>query len=171
VTDGHKWLNTPYDCGIVIIKDRAMVQDALGMNTAYLPEDKMILAKDRLIELSRRARGVTVWAALRSLGRIGLADMIERHCQLAKMMADGLEKLGFCVHNKVVLNQIVASYGSQTRTEAIRSHLIDAGIAWCGPTQWKGHAALRISISGWATTTLDVQKTLEALAKAIKEID
>jgi glutamate/tyrosine decarboxylase-like PLP-dependent enzyme len=171
VTDGHKWLNTPYDCGIVIIKDRAMVHDSLGMSTAYLPEDKLIPAKDRLIELSRRARGVTVWAALRSLGRSGLADLIERHCQLAKMMAEGLEKLGFCVHNKVVLNQIVASYGSEARTEAIRSHLIDGGIAWCGPTQWKGHAAFRISISGWATTALDVQKTLEALAKAIKEID
>ncbi len=165
-TDGHKWLNTPYDCGIAIVKDRAMLTGAMSLAAAYLPEEETPPAKDSLIELSRRGRGVTVWAALRSLGREGLAAMIERTCDHARMLADGLAALGFEIHNDVVLNQVVASFGDKARTDAIRLHVERSGEAWVGPTHWRGRPALRLSVSSHATTADDVARTIAAFRTA-----
>lgn len=165
-TDGHKWLNTPYDCGIAIVKEQAMLTGAMSLAAAYLPADEIPPAKDSLIELSRRARGVTVWAALRSLGRDGLAALIERSCDHAKALADGLAALGYDIHNDVVLNQVVASFGDKARTDAIRRHVERAGEAWVGPTEWRGRPSFRLSVSSHATTSDDVERTIRAFRAA-----
>lgn len=165
-TDGHKWLNTPYDCGIAIVRDRAMLTGAMSLAAAYLPEDETPPAKDSLIELSRRARGVTVWAALRSLGREGLAALIERTCDHARALAAGLSAEGFEIRNEVVLNQVVASFGDAARTEAIRRHVERSGETWVGPTEWRGKPAFRISVSSHATTAEDVARTIAAFRAA-----
>jgi glutamate/tyrosine decarboxylase-like PLP-dependent enzyme len=167
VTDGHKWLNTPYDCGIVICRDPHMLQGAMSISAAYMPEGETIPAKDRLIEFSRRARGVTVWAAMRALGRQGLSDLIDTCCQHAGTLRAGLSNMGWTIHNDVVLNQVVASYGGAQRTERIRAAIASAGICWFGPTRWRGHDAIRLSVSSWATSAADIAATLDAIAAAV----
>jgi glutamate/tyrosine decarboxylase-like PLP-dependent enzyme len=168
VTDGHKWLNTPYDCGIVICRDKAALLGAMSITAAYMPGGETVPAKDMLVEFSRRARGVTVWAALRSLGRQGLSDLVARTCAHAQRFAEQLRKKGFTVHNDVVLNQVVVSYKSAERTAAIREAVAAGGVAWFGPTKWRGHDAFRISVSSWATTTDDVDAAITALDAAVR---
>jgi len=167
VTDGHKWLNTPYDCGIVICRDPKVLQAAMSVTAAYMPEGETVPAKDRLIEFSRRARGVTVWAAMRALGRQGLTDLIDTCCKHAETLRAGLLGMGWTVHNEVILNQVVASFESAERTERIRAAVASSGICWFGPTRWRGQDALRISVSSWATSDADIDATLQAIAEAI----
>ncbi len=170
VTDGHKWLNTPYDCGIIICRHLGALTAAMGFATSYMPQGTIIPPKDMLIEFSRRARGVTVWAAMHSLGRSGLIDLIEGCCAHARTVAARLCEMGFTIHNDVVLNQVVASFGDGAQTDYIRDAVTKSGVAWFGPTRWKGHHAFRISVSSWATTASDIEMTLAAVKKAVEEM-
>ena len=165
-TDGHKWLNTPYDCGMAIVRDREALRRAMQITASYLPGDEQHPNYcDFTLEGSRRPRGVDVWGALRSLGRNGLAEMVERHCVLAARFADGLRRAGFRVLNDVVLNQVLVSFGSDERThEVIRAIQAD-GTCWCGPTVWRGQTAMRISVIAWSTTEDDVDISLAAMIR------
>ncbi|WP_417450771.1 pyridoxal phosphate-dependent decarboxylase family protein [Kordiimonas sp.] len=165
-TDAHKWLNTPYDCGVVICRDAQMLQQAMATVAPYFREDGAYAPKDMVPEFSRRARGVEVWAALRTLGRDGVTDMIARCCAHARRFASGLEALGFDVLNDVVLNQVVATIGTAEQLAAIRAHVEASGECWFGPTVWKGRHAIRISVSSWRTTEADVDRSLRAIAAA-----
>ena len=116
-------------------------------------------------ELSRRARGVEVWAALRSLGRSGLTDLIERTCRHADRFARGLREAGYEVLNEVVLNQVLVSFGDADTTNKVIADLQTDGTCWCGGTVWQGHAAMRISVSSWATTDADVEGSLNTILR------
>ena len=165
-TDAHKWLNTPYDCGIVLCRDAKMLHQAMATTAPYFKADGQNAPKDMVPEFSRRARGVEVWAALRTLGRGGIADMIEHCCGHAQLFADGLRSIGFEVLNDVMLNQVVATIGSPEELAAIRAHVEASGECWFGPTVWKGRAAIRISVSSWRTTAADADRSLTAIATA-----
>jgi glutamate/tyrosine decarboxylase-like PLP-dependent enzyme len=116
--------------------------------------------------MSRRARGVEIWAALRSLGRAGLADLIERMCQYATRFAEGLRAAGCEILNEVNLNQVLVSFGSDDKTRHVIAALQREGTCWCGGTVWHGRAAMRISVSSWATTPADVERSLDAILRA-----
>ncbi len=170
-TDAHKWLNVPYDSGIAFVKDREALRRAMAVTAAYLPTDTEFRnPSDYVPELSRRARGVTVWAALYSLGREGVTDLIERTCRCAEAFAVGLRRNGFEVLNDVVLNQVLVSFGSREMTERVTAVLCEEGTAWCGTTEWQGHFAMRISVSSWATTEEDVEKSLAAIKSAYQRV-
>jgi glutamate/tyrosine decarboxylase-like PLP-dependent enzyme len=167
-TDGHKWLNVPYDNGIVFVRSAADLRAAMSASAAYLAEG---VAGDRepshyTPESSRRARGVEIWAALLNLGRDGVASLIERTCRHARAFAQGLKDHGFEILNDVVLNQVLVSFGSPEATRAVIGHLQAGGVCWCGGTVWKGRTAMRISVSSWATTEADVQLSIEAMVRA-----
>ena len=164
-TDGHKWLNVPYDCGLAFVRRSESLARATAISAAYLPPD------DRLTpETSRRARGVEVWAALMSLGRSGLADLIERNCAYATRFADGFRKAGYEILNDVVLNQVLVSFGDEEKTRQIISAIQQDGTCWCGGTVWHDRPAMRISVSSWATTEADVDKSLTAMLKVAGSI-
>ena len=167
-TDAHKWLNVPYDCGIAVVRDPQALRGAMGTHAAYLQESPVREAMQFTPELSRRARGVEVWAALKSLGRSGVADLVERCCAHATRFADGLRKAGFEVLNDVVLNQVLVSFGSDEATRNVIERVQQEGTCWCGGTQWRGRAAMRISVSSWVTTTEDVDASLAAICRAAK---
>ncbi|HZH28684.1 MAG TPA: aminotransferase class V-fold PLP-dependent enzyme [Azospirillaceae bacterium] len=169
VTDGHKWLNVPYDCGVVVCRHPDALRGAMGLSAAYMPTGEAVPAKDLLAEFSRRARGIPVWAALRTLGRQGVADMVERNCAQAQRMAAGLRALGAEILNDVVLNQIVVSFGDAERTAHVQRAVEQDGACWFGPTQWQGRAAVRISISSWATTDEDIDGALAAIGRILGE--
>ena len=164
-TDAHKWLNVPYDCGIAFVRDSDALRAAMSISGDYL----MLGSKDAIdltSDGSRRARGFDVWAALKSLGRRGLADLVDRNCDQAAWLADRLRRSGIEVLNEVVLNQVVVAFGSDTRTKATIERLQKSGDCWCGGTRWHGREAMRISVSSWATTQADVERTLRAIVDA-----
>jgi len=164
-TDAHKWLNVPYDSGLAFIRDPKTLQDALRLTAAYLPEGDQREPSHFTPELSRRARGVEVWAALKSLGRSGIADLVERTCRHAARFAEGLQAAGYSILNDVVLNQVLVSFGSPETTRSVIAGIQNDGTCWCGPTVWQGQTAMRISVSSWATTEADVEKSLEAMLR------
>lgn len=164
-TDCHKWLNVPYDCGVAFVRDSASLRDAMIVSAAYLHTGNKREPAHYSPEASRRARGVEVWAAIRTLGRSGLADLIERNCRLAKRFADGLRQHGFTVLNDVVLNQVLVTFGSPETTRRVIAEVQAEGTCWCGGTEWHGHTAMRISVSNWATTEADVDASLAAIAR------
>lgn len=164
-TDAHKWLNVPYDCGVAFVRRPDALRAAMSVSGDYLligSNDAIDLTSDG----SRRARGFDVWAALQSLGRRGLAEMIDRHCDQAAWLAKGLKAAGLEVLNEVVLNQVVVSFGDDARTKRAIAALQRSGECWCGGTRWRGREAMRVSISGWATTQADLERTLEAVLAA-----
>jgi glutamate/tyrosine decarboxylase-like PLP-dependent enzyme len=165
-TDAHKWLNVPYDSGLALVRDGGALRAAMGMTAAYLPQGTRRDPADFTPELSRRARGVEVWAALRALGRTGLAELLERCCRHARRFADGLRAAGHRVLNEVVLNQVLVSFGDAERTHRVIGAIQADGTCWCGPTVWQGETAMRISVSSWATTEEDVERSLEAMCRA-----
>jgi glutamate/tyrosine decarboxylase-like PLP-dependent enzyme len=166
-TDAHKWLNVPYDSGLAFVRDREALRAAMAVTSHYLPtESERRNPSDWTPELSRRARGVEVWAALRSLGRSGLADLVERCCRHAERFARGLAAAGHPVWNEVVLNQVLVSFGDAERTRRAIAALQAEGTCWCGGTQWQGRAAMRISVCSWATTEADVERSLAAILRA-----
>jgi len=172
VVDGHKWLNTPYDCGIAICKHPEALHAVMATQAPYLKAGGIAAPKDMVPEFSRSARGVEVWAALNSLGRSGVADLIDRCCTHALAFADGLKALGFEVINDVVLNQVVATLpGSEHLAPEIAEHVQNSGEAWFGPTVWRGRQAFRISVSSWVTTQHDVKRTLEAIKSALTALE
>lgn len=165
-TDAHKWLNVPYDCGIAFVRDASALKSAMSITADYLiTKTENRNPSDYTPELSRRARGVDVWAALKSLGRSGLAEMLNRCCSNARRFAVGLEKAGFEILNEVCLNQVLVSFGDDSRTRRVIDAIQADGTCWCGVTVWQGHTAMRISVSNWSTTPADVDASLEAIIR------
>ncbi|HEY6951722.1 MAG TPA: aminotransferase class V-fold PLP-dependent enzyme [Bacteroidota bacterium] len=168
-TDAHKWLNVPYDSGIAIVRDAEALRAAMAITAEYLPTDtEHRNPSDYVPELSRRARGVELWAALKSLGKTGVAGMIEQSCRQAKRFAEGLQAAGYQVLNDVVLNQVLVSFGDAAKTLRIIGEIQKDGTCWCGSTVWQGKTAMRISVSCWATTDADVEKSLDAMIRIAK---
>ncbi len=162
-TDGHKWLNVPYDCGIAFVRDAEALRAAMSFTAAYLPTEGAREPFHTTPESSRRPRGVEVWAALRSLGRNGVAAMIEAGCAHATRFAEALASAGYEILNEVELNQVVVSFGSDEQNDAIVRAIQEDGTCWCGPTEWRGRRAMRISVSCWATEAEDVERSLDAI--------
>lgn len=169
-TDGHKWLNVPYDSGLVFVRNPDDLRAAVSVTAAYLPTTGEREPSHFIPEMSRRARGVEIWAALRSLGRQGLAELIERCCQHATHFADGLHAAGYEVLNDVVLNQVLVSFGDDDATRRVIAAVQADGTCWCGGTIWQGRAAMRISVSSWRTTEEDVERSLAAMLRVAKTI-
>jgi glutamate/tyrosine decarboxylase-like PLP-dependent enzyme len=167
-TDAHKWLNVPYDNGLAFCAHPESHQVALGIRSAYLLyADDAREPLDWVPEHSRRARGFTVYAALRSLGRSGVADLVERSCAHARTLAAGLAELPGCeVLNDVVLNQVLLRFEDDATTDAVVAAVQASGEAWLGGTIWDGRRAIRISVCNWQTSTDDVERTLAAFAAA-----
>ena len=163
-TDAHKWLNVPYDSGVAFVRDAATLKSAMSITADYLlMESELRNPSDFTPELSRRARGVDVWAALKSLGREGVAEMIDRCCQNAGRFADRFQAAGFDVLNDVVLNQVLVSFGDDATNRKIVEDIQKDGTCWCGSTIWQGQSAMRISVCNWSTTAADVDTSLEAI--------
>lgn len=170
-TDAHKWLNVPYDCGLAFVRDPDSLQAAMAVTAEYLPtQSEFRNPADFTPELSRRARGIEVWAALRSLGREGVAGMIERNCAQARRFAEKLSAAGFEILNEVVLNQVLVSFGDAERTRRVIEGIQSEGTCWSGITVWQGRTAMRISVSCWATTTADVDRSVEAMIRVAREV-
>jgi glutamate/tyrosine decarboxylase-like PLP-dependent enzyme len=166
-TDCHKWLNVPYDSGLALVRDANALRTAMSITADYLPTTSPFRnPSDFTPELSRRARGVEVWAALKSLGRKGVAELIERNCRQARRFAEGLQAAGFKVLNEVVLNQVLVAFGDAETTSRVISEIQREGTCWCGGTVWQGQTAMRISVSSWATTDADVELSLNAMLRA-----
>jgi len=183
-TDAHKWLNVPYDSGLAFVRDPAPHHDAMTLGAAYYVETA---GAERdpynwVPESSRRARGFAVYAALRSLGRAGAADMIDRCCGLARRFADSLrEEPGVEILNDVVLNQVLVRFtplgsdptevaAGDAQTRAVVAAVQRDGTCWLGGTTWHGRAAMRISVSGWNTTEADVDRSAEAIVRCAHEV-
>lgn len=164
-TDAHKWLNVPYESGLAFVREPQHLRAAMSISASYLPQGARREPFQYTPESSRRARGVEVWAALRSLGRKGIADLIERNCRAAERFARALQAAGYEVLNDVVLNQVLVSFGDPGRTERVISAIQEDGVCWCGGTVWQGRAAMRISVSSWATTEEDVERSLESMLR------
>ena len=167
-TDAHKWLNVPYDSGLAFVREPLYLRAAMSASAAYLIEVGQREPSHYVPEMSRRARGVEIWAALRSLGRSGLADLVERNCRQAARFAEGLRLAGYEVLNQVVLNQVLVSFGDAERTREVIRRVQEDGTCWCGGTEWQGHTAMRISVSSWATSDADVERCLEAILRVAK---
>jgi glutamate/tyrosine decarboxylase-like PLP-dependent enzyme len=168
-TDAHKWLNVPYDSGLAFVRDPAALKRAMSVTAAYLPQGEHREPSQFTPELSRRARGVEIWAALSSLGRHGLSELIERNCGLARRFAEKLQQGGAEILNEVVLNQVLVSFGDAPRTRQVIERVQQDGTCWCGPTEWQGRTAMRISVSSWATREEDVDRSVAAILRARTE--
>lgn len=169
-TDAHKTLNVPYDCGVAIVSRPSVTRAALGTQTAYLIRDSADVSEpfDLVPEMSRRARGVPVWAALRQLGRNGVAELVDRLVENARALADGLREISD-VHivNDVAFTQVCVTFGSDEQTRAVTARLIDEGAVWMSGSRWRGEEVLRISVSNWSTDAADVRFSIEAVRRAI----
>jgi glutamate/tyrosine decarboxylase-like PLP-dependent enzyme len=169
-TDFHKWLNVPYDSGLALVRDADALQAAMAVTAEYLPTASPYRnPSDFAPELSRRARGVEVWAALHALGRKGIVELVERNCRQARRFAEGLRSAGYQVLNDVVLNQVLVSFGDADTTRNVISGIQSDGTCWCGGTVWQGKTAMRISVSSWATTDEDVERSLGAMLRVARE--
>jgi glutamate/tyrosine decarboxylase-like PLP-dependent enzyme len=170
-TDAHKWLNVPYDSGLVFIRDIAAHRAATGVAAAYLPPATGAERDpfDYVPEMSRRARGFAVYAAIRSLGRDGIAELVERTCRVARRMADRLAALpGADLLNEVVLNQVLVRFDDDDAlTRDVVARVQDEGTAWLGGTTYHGRGAMRISVSNWATSEDDGDQTVAAIARCL----
>jgi glutamate/tyrosine decarboxylase-like PLP-dependent enzyme len=167
-TDAHKTLNTPYDCGIAIVRDPKTLRDAFGIQASYLIHaadhgDPL----DRVPEMSRRARGVPVWAALRSLGRSGVAALVDGLAANAAAIAEGIAAVpGAEIVNDVVYTQVSVAFGDDARTRAVTEALLADGTAWMSGSHWAGRDVLRVSVSNWSTDPDDVAASVDAVRRA-----
>src|SRR5499433_679935 len=162
-TDAHKWLNTTYDCGIALVADSGALRASMEATAAYLPGDGAGEPMHATPQSSQRARGAEVWAVLATLGRDGVAALVDRTCALARRFADGMRAAGHTVANDVVLNQVIVDFGGQARTGAVVASVQEEGTCWCGPTTWHGRAAMRVSVSCWNTTEDDIDRSVAAV--------
>jgi glutamate/tyrosine decarboxylase-like PLP-dependent enzyme len=164
--DGHKTLNTPYDCGVILCRDRDSLLGSMQAHGSYLPRsdqrDGMAYGPD----MSRRARAVELWATLKFLGRTGVTELVEGLHERALQFARGLDDEGFRILNEVVFNQVLVAGDTPGQTEAILDRIQRGNVMWCGGTSWKGEPAIRISVCSWATTEGEVRECVGALAKA-----
>jgi glutamate/tyrosine decarboxylase-like PLP-dependent enzyme len=168
--DTHKWLNVPYDSGIAFVRDFEPLRTAMGVTAPYLPDS----TRDGWAftpEMSRRARGVEVWAALKTLGRSGVADLVERDCRHATRFAEGLRDAGYEVLNEVVLNQVLVAFGDDETTRRVIAAIQEDRTCWAGVTVWQGRTAMRISVSGWSTTEDDVERSLAAMLRVASGVE
>jgi glutamate/tyrosine decarboxylase-like PLP-dependent enzyme len=166
-TDAHKWLNVPYDSGLAFVREPGRLPGAMAISADYLPPPGAARNPcDFTPELSRRARGVEVWAALRSLGRLGVAELVERNCRQARRFATALAAAGCEILNDVALNQVLVSFGSPDETRRVIAAIQDDGTCWCGGTVWQGRSAMRISVCSWATNDADVESSIVAILRA-----
>jgi glutamate/tyrosine decarboxylase-like PLP-dependent enzyme len=169
-TDAHKTLNVPYDCGIAIVADPAAVRSTFGTHAGYLIADNSGPGDpfEKVPEFSRRARGVPVWAALRSLGRSGVANLVEGLVRNARAMAKGMAGIpGAQVVNDVVYTQVCLRFGDDARTRAVTARLIADGTVWMSGSRWRDQDVLRISVSNWATDATDVSRSVDAVRRAV----
>jgi glutamate/tyrosine decarboxylase-like PLP-dependent enzyme len=169
-TDAHKWLNVPHDSGIAFVRSPRHLNAAMAANAAYLVRGEKRDPNLFAPEMSRRARGVEIWAALRSMGRKGLEDLIDRNCRMAERFAEGLRAAGYEILNEVVLNQVLVSFGNDETTRDVIAALQEEGTCWCGGTVWHGRTAMRIAVSSWATTDDDVDRSLEAMIRVAAKV-
>lgn len=170
-TDAHKTLNVPYDCGIAIVRHREALLASFGARAAYLIAGDAPEPSDTIPELSRRARGFTVWAALRSLGRRGVDDLVRNLAERATQMADGIREIpGAEVINDVVFTQVMVAFGDDEVTREVGRRLLADGTAVVTPSQWRGRAVQRISFSNWSTTADDVDRTVAALRRIAADV-
>jgi len=168
-TDAHKWPNVGYDSGLAIVRDSAALRASMGITAAYLEPGVRREPMHHTPEASRRARGVELWAALKSLGRSGLCALIERTCAHAQQFERGLREAGFTVLNEVVINQVLVSFGSPEVTREVIRRIQEDGTCWCAGTVWRGQTAMRISVSSWATTEEDVKQSLAVMIRIARE--
>ena len=168
--DAHNWLNVPDDSGGAIGRDKDALRGATAVSAAYLVQGAEREPSEYTPELSRRARGVDVWAAMSALGRSGIAEMIERNCRQAARFATGLRDAGYEILADVVLNQVLVSFGDDETTRRVIAGIQTDGTCWCGGTVWQGRTAMRISVSSWATTNEDVELSLAAMLRVASEI-
>jgi glutamate/tyrosine decarboxylase-like PLP-dependent enzyme len=171
-TDAHKWLNVPYDSGLALCRDPAAHAAAMSYTASYLAgsggADHVL--GDLTPESSRRARGFAVWAALMELGRSGVAELVDRCCAHARRMAELLAAGGATICNEVVLNQVLVGFGDLDRTDAIIEAVQRDGTCWVGGTTWRGRRLIRISVSSWATTDADIDRSAEAILRAARSV-
>jgi glutamate/tyrosine decarboxylase-like PLP-dependent enzyme len=163
--DAHKWLNVPYDSAIYICRDAASAAECFDIEAPYIGRDAARAPNALTLDLSRRARAIEIWAALKALGRRGVAEMVERHCRQAVRFAAHLHDAGFDILNEVVLNQVVATVGDGERVPEIVARVQEDGICWIGPTVWRDRRALRLSVSSEATTDDDIDVSAAAIAR------
>ena len=169
-TDFHKWLNVPYDSGIALVRDADALRAAMAVTAEYLPTASPFRnPSDYTPEISRRGRGVEVWAALQTLGRETVTALVQRTCSYARRFAEGLRAAGFEVLNDVVLNQVLVAFGDAATTTRVIAAIQHDGTCWCGGTVWQGRTAMRISVSSWATTAEDVEDSLAAMIRVARE--
>jgi glutamate/tyrosine decarboxylase-like PLP-dependent enzyme len=169
-TDAHKWLNIPYDSGLVFVREQKHLNAAMAASAAYLGKGDTRDPHLFVPEMSRRARGIEIWAALRSLGRSGLADLVDRCCAHAQRFAEAFEQAGHEVLNEVVLNQVLVSFGNPEVTRNVIERVQEDGTCWCGGTEWQGRTAMRVSVSSWATNDDDVTKSIDAILRIASEV-
>lgn len=166
--DAHKWLNVPYDSGVAVVADAQAHAASMAWGGAYLiPTAERRDPMDWTPEASRRARGIPVYAAIRSLGRTGVAELVERCCALARRLATGLESVpGAELVVEPVINQVLFRFADDATTDTVLARTQAGGVAWMGPTRWEGRTAIRVSVSNWATTEADIDATVAAFAAA-----
>jgi glutamate/tyrosine decarboxylase-like PLP-dependent enzyme len=170
-TDAHKTLNVPYDSGLVIVRDPADLRIAMTVHGAYLVHDAAGDPHEKVPEMSRRMRGAPVWAVLRSLGRSGVADLVDGLCLRASQFADGAATIpGATVVNDVVFTQVCVSFGDDARTDSVVAGMLADGTAWMTGSRWHDEAVLRISVSNWSTTSDDVRRSLDALRRVTADV-
>jgi len=172
VTDGHKWLNTPYDCGIAFCKHPKSIHNSMSTVAPYLGKGFEAAPKDMVPEFSRSLRAMDVWAALHSLGKSGVSDLVDRCCRHAQLAASMLEEIGFEIVNEVQLNQVVVSHPThETRLSELVDRVCASGEAWFGVTRWKDRDAFRLSFSSWVTTDQDIHRLIAAITSVAIEMN
>jgi len=169
-TDGHKWLNVPYDSGLVICRNGQYLQQAMSINGEYLDQSGDRVPYQYTPELSRRARAIDIWAVLRTIGRQGVDDLITKTCRHAQHIADRIRAAGFEILNEVETNQVLVSFGSDEETNRVIQGIQSDGICWCGGTTWRGRKAMRISISSAKTTEQDVERSIDSILQVAGKI-
>jgi glutamate/tyrosine decarboxylase-like PLP-dependent enzyme len=169
-TDGHKWLNVGYDCGLVFVAREGALRRTFASVAGYLPPDEGFEAMHHTPQSSQRARQIEVWAALRALGRSGVAELVQRACAAAGAAAERLAAHGFEIVNDVVLNQVLVRPPAGVDTAALVAAVQADGRVWCGPTEWRGAPAIRISVSSWKTTPADGVAAADVIAGCAREM-
>lgn len=170
-TDAHKTLNVPYDCGIAVVAHPEPLRRAMGSHASYLIADAAGDPLDKVPELSRRARGVPVWAALRSLGRAGVADLVDRLATNASALASGFSSIdGAEVMNDVVFTQVCCAFGDDARTREVTAQVLADGTAWMSGSRWRDRAVMRASVSNWSTDDADIAASVDAVRRAVAAV-
>ncbi len=167
-TDGHKWLNAPYDCGVVVCRHPKALQHSMGMSAAYVETGDERNLMSLGLQMSQAARAVPVWAILASEGRAGVAASIEQSCNAAERFGEKLSEAGVELLAPVVINQVLVAFGDDATTDAVIAAVQDSAVCWVGGTTFKGRRAMRISVSDFATTADDVDASVAAILEAVR---